>query len=379
MRIGINGFEAVVPRFGYNEDGLPNRVGSSEVCFETLVELAKLDKKNEYVIFLPSRPTSDMPKETDKWRYEIVHDRKLWTVFGLTRKRLEKAKIDVFYSPSHYGVLFCPCPQVISILDVSYKYFPDMFKKRDLAQLAVWGGHSVKNAAKIITISDSSRNDIIKEYGVDPNIVKTVYLGLKFENLKSQTNSKEVMEKYNINDPFILFVGTLQPRKNIVRLIEAFSQIPPSYSPLKLVIIGRKGWNYSEILEAPKKYNVEESVIFLENVTDEDLPAFYKKTELFVLPSLYEGFGLPVLEAMRYGAPVATSNISSLPEAGGTAAIYFDPENTNDIASKIEMVLKDKKLRDKMIKEGHEQVKKFSWEKAAKQTLAVLEEAYGKS
>lgn len=375
MRIGINGFEAVVPRFGFNSDGLPNRVGSSEVCFQTLVELARIDKKNEYIVYLPVQPTSDMPRETDKWHYKIIPDKKLWTIFGLTGGKIKKDNIDVFFSPTHYGVIRCPVPQVISILDVSYKYFPEMFGKKDLAQLALWGGYSVKNAAKIITISNSSKSDIIKEYKVSDAKVETVYLGVKSDNQDSNHEIKmeDIRQKYNIEKPYLLFVGTLQPRKNIVRLIEAFSQIPPSYSPLKLVIIGRRGWQYKEILEAPKKYNVEDSVVFLENVTDADLPAFYKNAELFVLPSLYEGFGLPVLEAMRYGCPVATSNVSSLPEAGGDAAIYFDPENTNDIALKIEKVLKDDKLRAKMVKEGHSQVKKFSWEKAAKETLEVLE------
>jgi glycosyltransferase involved in cell wall biosynthesis len=143
---------------------------------------------------------------------------------------------------------------------------------------------------------------------------------------------------------------------------------------LQLVIIGRKGWHYEEILDAPKRFGVESRVKFLENVTDEELPEFYKNCELFVLPSLYEGFGLPVLEAMKHGAPVATSDISSLPEAGGDAAVYFNPEDASDIAGKIEKVLGNDKLRSDMIKKGHEQVKKFSWEKAAKEVLIVFEE-----
>ena len=144
-------------------------------------------------------------------------------------------------------------------------------------------------------------------------------------------------------------------------------------SNLQLVIIGRRGWKYEEILEAPKKFGVEDKVLFLENVSDKDLPEFYKNAECFVLPSLYEGFGLPILEAMKYGCPVLTSDISSLPEAGGEAAVYFDPYNVNDMVNKIKKVLEDEKLRAKMRKEGLEQVKKFSWEKSARQVLDVLE------
>lgn len=131
---------------------------------------------------------------------------------------------------------------------------------------------------------------------------------------------------------------------------------------------------YEEILEAPKKFNIVNRVKFLEFVSNEDLPFLYQNAECFVLPSLYEGFGLPVLEAMRYGCPCVISNISSLPEAGGDAAFYFDPSNASDIAAKIEMVLNDEKLRKEMIEKGYKQVKKFSWEKTAQETLKVLEE-----
>lgn len=371
MKIGINGFEAIVPRFGYDENGRPKRVGSSEVCFQWLKELERIDKKNEYSIYLPSDPTKDMPKERDGWSYIRVPGKKLWTILGLSKVLRKNKNLDVFLSPTHYGPLFISIPQVISILDVSYKYFPELFKKKDLYQLALWGRYSISRASKIITISESSRDDIINEYHVSGTKVDVAYLGIK-DTPESFMDKSEIKNKFGIDSPYILFVGTLQPRKNIVRLIEAFSKIENSQK-LKLVIVGRKGWQYESILDAPKRYGIEERVLFLENVTDEQLPSFYKEAELFVLPSLYEGFGLPVLEAMKYGCPVITSNISSLPEAGGNAAIYFDPDNVDDIADKMKMVLEDSSLKDKMVKEGYEQVKKFSWEKSARKVLEVLE------
>lgn len=368
MKIGINGFEAVMPRFGFDSRGLPNRVGSSEVCFQWLRVLSKIDKINEYVIYLPTEPTKDMPKERGGWQYKILPSGPLWTVLALS-PAIRKDKLDIFFSPTHYGPLFVPCPHVISILDLSYKHFPGLFKKKDLIKLNLWGGYSIARAAKIITISNSVKSDIIREYHIPEARVEVVYLGVRDVN-KSKMSSKEILKKYLVDEPFILFVGTLQPRKNIVRLVEAFSLIK---SNLQLVIIGRKGWQYEEILASPEKFGVSDSVLFLENVTDEELPAFYENAELFVLPSLYEGFGLPILEAMRYGCPVLTSNVSSLPEAGGDTAIYFDPESVLDIAEKIEKVLSDESLRAKMKREGLEQVKKFSWEKSAKQVLGVLE------
>ncbi len=370
MKIGINGFEAVIPRFGYDSNGLPNRVGSSQVAFEWLTELEKIDKKNRYVIYLPVEPTWDMPKEREAWQYEILPNRFLWTIFVLT-PAIRKQKFDIFFSPTHYAPLFARCPQVISILDLSYKHFPELFKKKDLLQLNLWGRHSVGRAVKIITISNSAKNDIIREYGIPEAKVEVVYLGVK-EVSESKMSKKEILAKHEVKEPFILFVGTLQPRKNIVRLVEAFSRMK---SNLQLVIIGRRGWQYEETLNAPSRFGVSDSVLFLENVTDEELPAFYESARIFVLPSLYEGFGLPILEAMKYGCPVLTSNVSSLPEAGGDAAIYFDPESVSDITEKMEKVLSDEKLRAEIIKKGYEQVKKFSWGRSAKEVLKVLEEA----
>ncbi len=378
MKIGINGFEAVIPRFGYDKSGLPNRVGSSEVCFELLSQLSKIDKKNKYSIFLPVPPTADLPTESENWHYEVIPDSKLWTVVGLGKKLLYGEKFDVFFSPTHYGPLITRSPEVVSVLDVSYKYFPELFKKKDLAQLSIWGKYSIKKASKIITISNSSKSDIIKEYGVANEKIAVVYLGVK-ENNKTKMKASEVLEKHNIKKPYLLFVGTLQPRKNISRLIEAFSQIVKGHKNLSLVVVGRRGWQFEEILNSPLKFGVAESVRFLENVNDDELPSFYENAEAFVLPSLYEGFGLPVLEAMKYNCPVATSDISSLPEAGGDAAVYFDPYDTHDMAEKVGKILSNSKLRSEMVKKGHAQVKKFSWEKSAREVLKVLEEVGGKN
>ena len=375
MKIGINAYEAVVPRFGFNKKtGLPNRVGSSELCFQLISNLAKLDKKNDYSIFLPINPSSDMPEESKNWRYIVFQVKKLWTLWGLSKRFLTgKDKLNVFFSPTHYLPLYTSCPSVISILDVSYIYFPELFKKKDLYQLKLWGGYSIKKAKKIITISNSSKDDIIKTYGVSSDKIAVIYPGIKIQNSEAKIkNMDELKKKFEIEGDYILFVGTLQPRKNVSKLIEAFAKL--KNKDIKLVIVGKKGWLYEEILSAPLKFGVSERVKFLDFVNDEDMPPLYKNALCFILPSLYEGFGLPILEAMQHGCPVLTSNVSSLPEAGGDAAEYFDPQDVNDIAQKIEEVIDNKALREEMVEKGYNQVKKFSWEKAAKETLKVLEE-----
>lgn len=369
MNIGINGYEAVVPRFGYGKDGLPNRVGSGEFCYQLLAALSAIDKKNNYYIYLPTSPTNDMPQESANWKYIIFSSKKLWTILGLTRKlRGNPQKLDVFFSPTHYSPL-TGLKTVISILDISYLHFKDLFKKKDLYKLRYWGKYSIKRAKKIITISESSKSDIIEAYRLASGKVSVVYPGIN--QIDKTIDMDKLREKYGLSEKYILFVGTIQPRKNISRLIEAFSKIKED---TQLVIIGKKGWQFEEILESPRKFGIEDKVKFFHDVSSEDLPTFYKNAQVFILPSLYEGFGLPVVEAMYYGCPVITSNVSSLPEAGGDAALYVDPENVSDIAEKMEKVLGSDSLRKEMIEKGKEHVKKFSWEKAASQTLNVLEE-----
>lgn len=368
MNIGINGYEAVVPRFGFSKDNLPNRVGSGEFTYQLLIALNKLDTKNKYYIYLPATPTADMPRESDNWQYIVFPSKKLWTLFGLSRKLASNPqKLDVFFSPTHYSPV-TRIKTVISILDVSYINFKNLYKKSDLYKLKYWGGYSIRKAKKIITISESSKSDIIDAYSLSSDKLSVVYPGVK--DIKTTITMDEFKKKYGISKDYILFVGTLQPRKNIVRLIEAFSKLNSS---VDLVIVGKKGWQFEEILQAPKKFNVEDRVKFIHDVDEDELPSFYENAKMLVLPSLYEGFGLPVIEAMQYGCPVVTSNVSSLPEAGGEAALYIDPENVSDIVEKIQKVLNDENFRMEMIKKGKEHVKKFSWEKAAKETLAVLE------
>lgn len=371
MKIGVNGYEAVIPRFGYDKNtGLPLRVGSAEFAFRLIKEFAKNNDHN-FFIYTPVEPSKDLPRETNSFKYIVFKSKKLWTMLGLSKKIYkDKNNLDVFFSPTHYLPLFSVVPSVVSIFDLSYLKYPELFKKKDLYQLKIWGRYSIKRAKAVITISESSKNAIIEEYKLASDKVHVVYPGIKELINNREINMTDLQKKYGIKKNFILFVGTIQPRKNIARMVEAISQIPE----LELIVVGKKGWQYEGILDSPRKFGVENRVKFLEFVPDEELSELYKNAICFVLPSLYEGFGLPILEAMKYGCPVVTSNTSSLPEAGGDAALYFDPEDSSDISEKIKNLLSDDKLREDMIEKGYKQAKKFSWEKAAKETLHVLKE-----
>jgi glycosyltransferase involved in cell wall biosynthesis len=369
MIIGIDG----------NEANVQKRVGISEYAFELLMQFSSekfKDQNVKFVVYLKDQPLANLPPENSFFTYRIIGPGKLWTQWRLPLDLyLHRPRPDVFFSMTHYAPRFSPIPTIISVMDVSYLRFPEMFNSSDLYQLRSWTEYSVKNAKKVLTISNSSRDDIIKAYKKPEEKVVTIYPGIKrILSLEPRVfGMNQLQAKYHISDRFILFVGTLQPRKNIVRLIEAFSKIKDD-KDLKLVIIGKKGWKYEETLAAPKQFGVEDKVVFLEDINDDELDVFYRHAVCYVLPSLYEGFGLPVVEAMQRNCPVITSNVSSLPEAGGDAALYVDPENVDDIAEKITRLLIDKKLREELIEKGKKQVHKFSWEKSAKETLDVLEQ-----
>lgn len=380
MIIGIDG----------NEANVQKRVGISEYAYQLLLQFAEdrsaKEKGITFVIYLKDKPLESLPKENKHWQYRVVKPGKFWTQWRLPLDLyMHHPRPAVFFSMTHYAPRYSPVPTIVSVMDVSYLRFPDMFKTSDLYQLQHWTQYSVRNAKKVLTISNSSRDDIIKIYKKSHNDVVTIYPGIKhIQSLEPRIyGMNQIQTKYNVSGRFILFVGTLQPRKNIARLIEAFSKIKNAdqeekFKDLQLVIIGKKGWQYEEILAAPEKFGVTESVKFLENVPDTDLDVFYQHALCYVLPSLYEGFGLPVVESMQRGCPVITSNISSLPEAGGDAAIYINPEDTDDIAHKITRVITDEKLRHELKEKGKKQITKFSWKKSAQETLEILEEVANK-
>ncbi len=372
MRIWIDGYEA----------NQPNRVGSGQYAFEILKNLEKINSDNEYTVLIPTPPRNDLPKERTNWKYRVLKPNKLWTRIALPLALYtSKNKPDVFFSPTHYIPRFSPVKRVCAIFDLAYLHFPEMFNQRDLYQLKNWTKYSIENSYKILAISEFTTQDIVENYKVSQEKIMVTPLGYdsaRFTVHSSQYTDK-AKKKYGIEGDYIIYIGTIQPRKNLVRLIEAFSKLTPSFD-VKLVIVGkttgpgRQGWKYEDILNAPKQFGVEGRVIFTGFAPTDDLPPLLSGSKLFVLPSLWEGFGIPVLEAMACGTPVVVSNVSSLPEVAGDAGTFIDPYSVDSIKEGIEGLLKDEKLRQKKIQLGLERVNKFSWENCARKTLETLME-----
>jgi len=375
MLIGIDG----------NEANQKSRVGIGQFAFNIIEELERIDKKNEYFVYLKESPLSDLPKERGGWKYLIFGPSKFWTQFALPFKLFtQKQKLDIFFTPSHYAPRFSPVPTVISIMDLWHHRHPEQFAKKDLYQLTKWEGYSVRRASHIMTISEFSKREILDIYQIPADRVTVAYPGFtKFQipdsKFQINTNIQKIKQKYKINGNYLLYLGTLQPKKNVEGLIRAFSLLIADYqSPITLVVAGKKGWLYEKIFELVKELKLEDKVVFTGFVEEEDKPYLLAGAKAFVFPSFYEGFGIPVLEAMSLGVPVVISKEGSLPEVGGQTAIYFDPYKVESMAASLRKVLNlNDKEKNEIIKAGYKQAKKFSWEKCAKQILTTLERVVG--
>lgn len=361
-----------------NEANIPQRVGVNQVAlniFQSLVE--ELKDSDKIIAFSKENPLPDMPRESKKLQYEIFGSKRAWVLTSLTKRLLiGKPKIDVLFSPSHYTPLLTKTPSVIYLMDLSYEHFgTEYFTNYDINQLKRWTPLSVKKAKKVITISEFSKSEIIKTYKVIPEKVEVVYPSFNknlFHGKVPATKISQLKTKYNLKGKYLFYWGTLQPRKNISRLIEAFAKI--NKPNLKLVICGKKGWLYEQIFDLVKRLGIEEKVIFIGFAPDEDLPGLIKASRGFVLPSLYEGFGMPVIESQAVGVPVVVSRCSSLPEVAGESAIFIeDPNSVSSIQSALEKLLSlTSKQRDKIIKDGKENVKRFDWTISARKLLNIF-------
>lgn len=369
MIIGVDG----------NEANVKQRVGSGQYTYELLKQFARISSK-KFLVYLKDQPVSDLPRETENFKYEVFGPKKFWTQFALPLKLTFKRDFDVFFSPAHYGPRFSKIPYVVTIHDLSYLHFPEMFKKDDLLQLTAWSKYSIKNSVHIIVPSQTTKDDIVKNYKVLPSKITVTYEGYDESRFKPQPESRidQVKKKYKIIGDYIIFVGTLQPRKNLERLIEAFNlingKLKMENGKLSLLIVGKKGWLYEPIFETVKRLNLESKVIFADYVPNDELPALISGTKIYVLPSLWEGFGIPVIEAQACGVPVVVSNTSSLPGIVGESGILVDPENVESIAVGIKKAL-DPRVRPDFIKRGFLNIKRFSWQTCGRKTLKVLEKA----
>lgn len=405
MLIGFDGSRAFVK----------NRTGTENYSYQLLVNLAKVDHENEYIVYLRPENLECHPElvslqhsvggrvgsrsgMTNEWpenfKFKVLNFKRLWTQIGLALQTF-KDPLDILFTPAHTLPLIRRpgLKTVMTVHDLGAEYLPGLHQLKQRLYLGFITKFQLKTATKLIAVSKATKEDLIKKVGVDEKKVEVVY-----EALVKNDVEVDILKQFDIEkDRYFLFVGTIQPRKNLSRLIEAFNKLGNqltresanqgrqsssqlvswSASQLKLVLAGGKGWMSDEIYELPKRLGIEDRVKFLGRVDDKYLPELYKNAVGFTYPSLFEGFGLPILEAFSNNCPVLTSNISSMPEVAGKAGILVDPYSVDSISNGLKLLL-DAKHREKQVKLGREQLKKFSWEKAALQTLEVFEKVKSK-
>lgn len=294
---------------------------------------------------------------------------RLWTHARLAWE-LYRRPPDVFFTPAHVIPLTYRGPSVATVHDLGYHHFPQAHPRRRLAYLRWSTQHNGRIARRIIADSQATKDDLIQLDGVDPAKIDVSYPGIdpELKPVEDEDRITAVLRKYHITPPYFLFLSTLQPRKNLIRLIRAYAASGVDY---QLVLAGKKGWLSQPILD--EIINHQSSIITPGFIDDADKAALLSGATALLYPSLYEGFGFPVLEAQACGTAVLTAATSSLPEVAGGAALLVDPLDTNAITAAIQRLAADPLLRDELMQKGFENVKRFTWEETAVRVLETLE------
>lgn len=347
------------------------KTGVEHYAKQLILHLAKIDSRNQYILYLRTKPEDWFLSLPKNFNVQVIPFPIFWTQLRLSWEMIWHAP-DVLFVPASTLPLIHP-KSVYTEHDVAWIYYPEIFTfyMRWFHRIFSWLART--GATKIIAISQATKKDLTNHYGVVPEKIAVVPHGYEVTEGVNKNLSEELKAK--LPETYLLFLSTIQPRKNLIGLIDAFAELKQEHPelPHKLVVVGGKGWKYEESLDAIKKHS--EVVTYLGRVEDDDRWPLYANADLFVNASFYEGFGMWILEAFECGTPVVVSNISSLPEVGGDAAVYFNPHSKAEIKDAIYNVLTNHSLKQELITKGKTRLQEFSWEKCARQTLAVLETA----
>ncbi len=370
-----------------------SRAGVGWYAYNLIKNIEKIDRENVYILFSSSLSRYKKKYEIKKnfksenfyvsirpfpflvWNYVVAKILPFEFLYG---------NLDLI----HTLHVLTPIPlelnikQVITIHDLTPLINLNWFPVESII-LKIIISKAVVKADRIIAVSNNTKKDLLNYFKINPEKITVIYPGLHHENcipIYDEEKIKNLKEKYGIDGRYMLFVGTIEPRKNISKLIDALIIVKEKFPELKLVLCGKIGWKaeifYKKMKDLPEK--IKKDIILTGYVPVSDLPYLYNGCEVFVYPSLYEGFGSPVLEAMSCGVPVVTSNISSLPEVVGDAGILVNPENKEEIAEAILSILTDQNLKKTLSKKGIERAKLFSWENTAKKTLELYKKVVQK-
>lgn len=386
------------------------RTGTEWYSFYIIQHLAKIDHTNQYILYTDKETAPDLVAAIAPYpNFKVVRLYWPWPYFwtlGRLSWEMLWRRPDVLFVPAHSLPLIHPRRTINTIHDLAFLRAGSLYQKKaisldskssksllnflirlftrgryiasSLDYLSWSTTYSLKHSQQIIAVSEFTKKEIVdiysKKYQDKVQVVHNGYPSKLYFQKDDAEEQKKVLEKYDLKAPFFLYVGRLEKKKNISALVEAFAifkELNPQ-SPMKLVLIGNAGFGYDEIKYIIEEYNLQRSVLMPGWIDELDLPLIFRASLAFVFPTLHEGFGLPVLQAMACGTPALVSNLPVLKEVSGEAALYFDPADKLKMAVLLEKIIEDKKLRQDLIAKGLEQAKKFSWEKSARETLKVL-------
>lgn len=361
------------------------RTGTERYSLEIIRHLLALPAaaNHRWLLYVDALPMPDLfvtpESEARAIELRVLPGRRLWTHRHLAAE-VTRRRPDVLFVPAHVLPFVLPAkrlpPSVVTVHDLGYHAFPETHTWAQRLLIEAGTRWSVHAAQRVIAVSQATADDLQRHHRTPANRIRVIYEAAAAPQIIDADQVNDVRTRHGLHRPYALFVGTIQPRKNVARLLQAYAWLYRSTAVgWDLVFAGAPGWLSDALYEEAAALGLRAQIRFLGFVPDAELPALLKGAHFFAFPSLFEGFGLPVLEAQSYGVPVLTSNNSSLPEVAGDAALLVDPTDVDAIANAMLRLSQDEVLRQQLIEAGYANVRRFSWEKAARETLAVLEEA----
>lgn len=356
------------------------RAGVSHYVEQLIHHLGHIDRTNQYSLYTTRGVTADALDVPANFR---VRSSLLPTINPRVRIPWEQlyaplllaaTRADVFHGVLNVAPLLCPIASVITIHDLAFIRFPGTFRSYNRTYLDFATRLSARRAASILTVSEHTRQEVIGLLGIPPERVHVTHDAARSHfQPPAPDRLAEFRTRHQLPDQFLLYVGTLEPRKNLTTLLDAYAQVVKSV-PIPLMIGGGKGWLYTPVFERLDELGLRDRVHFVGYIDEDELPLWYAAATLFVFPSIYEGFGMPPLEAMACGTPVITSNSSSLPEVVGDAGVMVSPTDANALAEAIVQVVRDETLRESLRERGLQRAGMFSWRTTAERTLVAYED-----
>ena len=361
MRIAIDGHS------------IGTKTGGNEVYTENLITyLSKIDKRNEYIIYINPDINLNLP---GNFKIKKIPTKNRYLRQLYLFRLLKNDSPDIYHS-QYFLPLLCPCNSVITVHDVSFIGHPEWWTTKERFIFSFLN-NSIKNAEKIIAVSNWTKMEIIRHFNIDENKISVIYNGVceVFNPDIDKALIYRIKSRYSLPDKYIVYVGRFNVRKNISTLIKAFSIFKGYHkNDIKLVLVGKEEWKTEDITRLIYKLNLQNEVISTGYIPNSDLPVIYNSAKIFVFPSLYEGFGLPPLEAMASGVPTITSDIPIFSELFGNVTINVPPLDINEMAKAMEKLIIDTSFREDLIQKGLEIAKKFKWDKTAEETIELYKD-----